>query len=100
MTEQAITMLQLRLSQVYPDNNIYIDTERTCKHGKIRKFWWLGIEGIIKMREFDSWALLERYANWLIFVKSDEDLDPEIPVHKQIKDDNFMYPKNRIGGLI
>ncbi len=101
MTEKSIPMLQLRLMQVYPPGTrVDIDTHRPGRDGKIVKTWWLAIDGIIKMTSFDSYAALESYVNHLIFVKSDEDLVPEVSTQQQIKDDNFMYPKNRIGGLL
>ncbi len=101
MTERAITMLQLRLMQVYPPGTrVDIDTHRPGRDGKIVKTWWLAIDGIIKMKSFDSYAALEKYANWLIFVKSDEDLDPEIPFEQAIKGNSFDYPKNRIKEIL
>ena len=94
MTEQKITMLQLRIAQVYPDSYNSIDTERPCRNGKIVKEWLLYIKGIV-CESFESWADLEKYANHLIFVKSDEDLDPEFDEVKERADARFWRGKNR-----
>jgi len=104
MTEKEITMLHLQLSQVFPNTDIFIGTDRHLFQGKIIKEWWLKIEGVFDMESFNSWEELDRCANYIMGTNKYQELCPEIPLTEHLKnerfDDYYREPKNRLGGLI